>query len=144
MKPRVQTVIIASMAVVITVLAWAVIYFARDQLHLKAKAPEDEVPLQSALSRQGGSAAVRLSKESQAASGIAVRALEQAHAGAAAEVYGVIVNVQPLIDLRARYGAAVLDARSLPGSLCSSAPRPNRPGDLTPTAAGPRLRALWP
>src|SRR5215468_5704221 len=121
MNQRVQTVVIASMAVVIAVLVWALIYFARDELHLRAKAPEDEVPLQSALSRQGGSAAVRLSKESQAASGIVVRALEEARAGAAAEVYGVIVNVQPLIDLRARYGAAVLDARSLRAAASNSA-----------------------
>jgi hypothetical protein len=121
MNQRVQTVIIASMAVVIAVLVWALIYFARDELHLKAKAPEDEVPLQSALSRQGGSAAVRLSKESQAASGIVVHALEEARAGAAAEVYGVIVNVQPLIDLRARYGAAVLDARSLRAAASNGA-----------------------
>src|SRR5262249_906341 len=79
------------------------------------------IPLQSALSRQGGSAAVRLSKESQAASGIVVRRLEEARAGAAAEVYGVIVNVQPLIDLRARYGAAVLDARSLRAAASNGA-----------------------
>jgi hypothetical protein len=121
MRPRFQTVIIASMAVVIAVLTWALVYFARDQLQLKARAPEDEIPVQSALSHQGGSAAVRLAKESQAASGIALRSLERARAEAAAEVYGVIVNVQPLIDLRARYGTSVFDARSLRAASFNSA-----------------------
>jgi hypothetical protein len=121
MRSRLQTVIIASMAVVIAVLAWAVVYFARDELHLTARAPEDEIPVHSALSREGGSAAVRLAKDSQEASGIAVRTLERARAEAAAEVYGVIVNVQPLIDLRARYGAAVFDARSLRAAASNSA-----------------------
>ncbi len=103
MRTRPQTIIIASMALVIAVLAWALVYFGRDEMHLSAKAPEDEIPVRSALSMQGGSAAVRLTKESQEASGIAVQTLEKARAEAAAEVYGVIVNVQPLLDLRARY-----------------------------------------
>ena len=47
-----------------------------------------------------------LRKESQEASGIAVQTLEKARAEAATEVYGVIVNVQPLIDLRARYSTS--------------------------------------
>ena len=121
MKARPQTVIIVSMAVVIAALAWALVYFGRDELHLTAKVPENEIPVRSALGMQGGSAAVRLPKESQEASGITVRTLEQARADAAAEVYGVIVNVQPLIDLRARYGASVSDARSLSAAASNSA-----------------------
>ena len=121
MRSRLQPVIIASMAVIIAVLAWALVYFARDELHLSAKAPEDEIPVQSALSQRRGSAAVRLAKESQAASGIAVQPLGNVRAEATAEVYGVIVNVQPLIDLRARHGASVSDARSLRAAASSSA-----------------------
>jgi hypothetical protein len=120
MKARPQTVVIVSMAVVIAALAWALVYFARDALQLKAKAPENEIPVQSALSRHNGSAAVRLAKESQVASGIALRSLERARAQAAAEVYGVIVNVQPLIDLRARYGTAVFEARSVRAAAANS------------------------
>ncbi len=120
MTVRLQTIVIASMAVVIAVLVWALMYFGRDELHLTAKAPEDQIPVHSALSTQGGSAAVRLSAESQAASGIAVQTLEQARADAAAEVYGVVVNVQPLIDLRARYGASVSEVRSLRAAASNS------------------------
>lgn len=118
---RSQTVVIASMAVVIAVLAWALVYFGRDELHLAAKAPEDEIPVHSAISRKDGFAAVRLGKESQEASGIAVRTLEKTRAEAATEVYGVIVNVQPLIDLRARYSTSLADARSLRAAASNSA-----------------------
>ena len=109
------------MAVVIAVLAWGLVYFGRDELHLAAKGPEDEIPVHSALSKQAGSAAVRLSKESQEASGIAVQTLKEARADPVAEVYGVVVNVQPLLDLRARYGASVSEARSLRAAASNSA-----------------------
>ena len=69
MRTRLQTVIITSMALVIAVLAWALVYFGRDELHLVAKAPENDIPVHSALSVKGGFAAVRLGKESQEASG---------------------------------------------------------------------------
>jgi len=121
MRLRLQTVIIGSMAVIIAVLAWALVYFARDKLHLTAKAPEDEIPVQSALSQRRGSAAVRLDKDSQAASGIVVQPLAKARADATTDVYGVIVSVQPLIELRAHYGASVSEARSLRAAASSSA-----------------------
>ena len=121
MRTRLQTVIIASMAVVIAVLAWALVYFGRDEMHLTAKAPKDEIPVRSALSTHSGSAAVRLPKESQEASGIAVQTLGKARADAAAEVYGVVVSVQPLLDLRARYGASVSEAQSLRAAASNSA-----------------------
>jgi hypothetical protein len=121
MRARPQTIIIASMALVIAVLAWALVYFGRDEMHLSAKAPEDEIPVRSALSMQGGSAAVRLTEKSQQASGIVVQTLEKAQADAAAEVYGVVVNVQPLLDLRARYAASVSEAQSLRAAASNSA-----------------------
>jgi len=121
MRSRLHTIIIASMAVIIAALAWALLYFARDELHLRAKAPEGEIPVQAALSQRRGSAAVRLAQDSQAASGIVVQPLRKVRSEATTEVYGVIVNVQPLIELRARYGANVSEARSLRAAASSSA-----------------------
>jgi hypothetical protein len=113
MKATPQSVIIAAMALVIALLAWALIYYARDELELQTEAPEDEIPVQSAVSEAGGFAAVKVSAESQEASGIAAQPLERALSEASAEVYGVVVNVQPLIELRARYVDAVANARAL-------------------------------
>jgi hypothetical protein len=121
MTTRLHTIVIATMGIVIAVLAWALVYFGRDELHLRARAPEDEIPLRSALSTHRGSTAVRLTKESQEASGIAVQTLESARAGVAAEVYGVLVSIQPLLDLRARYSASVSEARSLRAAASNSA-----------------------
>jgi len=112
MKSNFQTVIIAVMAVVMAALFWGVVYFGRDELRLSISAPQDELPVRSSVATENGYAAVRISKESQAASGIATRDLEPASAQAFSEVYGVVVNVQPLIDLRSRYVAAISDARS--------------------------------
>jgi hypothetical protein len=120
MKRNLPAVIIATMAVIIAALVWALIYFARDELHLNAKAPEDEIPVQSAVTSEEGFSQVKVTKASQEASGIASRPLEAARAEAAAEVYGVIVNVQPLIDLRARYVSAVSDARALRAAAANS------------------------
>jgi hypothetical protein len=121
MKPSVPVVIIATMAVIIAALVWALIYFARDELHLGAKAPEDEIPVHSSVSSAEGFSQVKVTTASQEASGIASRVLEAARADAAAEVYGVIVNVQPFIELRTRYVSAVSDARALRAAAANSA-----------------------
>lgn len=121
MKLNAQTAIMATMAVIIVVLAWALIFYARDELNLQTAVPRDEIPLRSAVSREGGYAQVRISKESQAASGIAVQPLAAASAGATTEVYGAVVSVQSLIEARARYIAAVSDARSLRAVAANSA-----------------------
>jgi hypothetical protein len=120
MKATPQSAIIAAMAVVIAVLAWALVYFARDELALQTEAPEEEISVQSAVGEAEGFAAVKVSAESQEASGIAVQALESAHSEASAEIYGVVVNVQPLMDLRARYVEAVANLRALRAAAANS------------------------
>ncbi|HTT40500.1 MAG TPA: hypothetical protein VMH32_22830 [Burkholderiales bacterium] len=120
MKPNLQTVVIAVMAVVMAVLFWAVIYFGRDELRLTTAAPQDELPVRSAVTSEEGHAAVRVSMESQRASGIVTRALQPAIGQASSEVYGVVVNLQPLMDLRGRYNAAVADARALRAAATGS------------------------
>jgi multidrug efflux system membrane fusion protein len=121
MKTNPQSVVIAAMAVVIAVLAWGLIYFARDEWRLAAEAPANEIPVKSAIGSEDGFATVRIAVESQQASGIALRSLDPARVEAATEVYGVIVSVQPLIDLRSRYLSAVSDARALRAAAANSA-----------------------
>jgi len=121
MRLPAPTIVIALMALIIAALSWALVYYSRDELRLVAQAPEDEIPVQSSVSSAEGFSQVRISAESQTASGISLRALQPARTEAAAEVYGVVVNVQPLIDLRARYVATVSDARALRAAATSSA-----------------------
>ena len=112
--------IIAVMAVVIAVLFWALVYFARHELRLVARSQEDEIPTRSAVGNAGGFPSVSVSTESQAAAGIVTRELAAARSDAAAEVYGVVVNIQPLLEVRARYLSAIAEGRALRAAAASS------------------------
>lgn len=113
MKPSRSNLIIAVMAVVIAVLTWALAFYARDELRLSVGHRDDNIAAHSAVTVDDGFAVVRVSVESQKASGIVTAELEAARSDAAAEVYGVVLNPQPLLDLRGRYLAAVAEVRGL-------------------------------
>jgi hypothetical protein len=120
MKPRASAIIIALMGVAIAILLYLVVYFARDEWHVKAEARDDDLPVSSRVATEDGFATVQISEQGQRASGIAVRELEETSARASTEVYGSVVNVQPLLDLRARYAAAVADARAVRAAAANS------------------------
>ena len=115
-----SNLLIATMAVIIAALAWALVYFARDELELTAERPEEEIETPSAVGEDGGFATVSVAAESQKASGIATAILEEAKSTAAAEVYGIVVNLQPLYELRGRYLAALAERRALRASAAHS------------------------
>jgi hypothetical protein len=120
MRSRASTVIISVMAVSIAVLLWAVVYFARDEWHLKAQTRDDDLPVKSQVGNEDGFATVHVSEQGQRASGIVVQELEASTARASTEVYGTVVNIQPLLDLRARYVSAVSEARALRAAAANS------------------------
>jgi hypothetical protein len=101
-KPARSTLIIAAMGVIIAVLAWAVVYFARDELELRSEAQEEEIATASAVGADGGFAVVTVSPQSQQASGLHTAPLRAARSQAAVEVYGVVVDPRPLVEGRAR------------------------------------------
>jgi len=117
--PR-STLIIALMAIIIAALSWALVYYSRDEFKLAAERRDDDIPTHSAVTVDDGFAVVRVSVESQKASGIVTTQLETAHSDAATEVYGVVLNPQPLLDLRGRYLAAVAEARASSVAAASS------------------------
>jgi hypothetical protein len=112
--------LIAVMAAIIAVLAWALVYYARDELELTAEHAEEEIETPSAAAESGGFAVVRVSAESQKASGIQTAALDTATSSAGAEVYGIVVNLQPLFELRGRYLAALAERRALRAGAANS------------------------
>jgi hypothetical protein len=120
MRVQASAVIISVMAVLIAVLLWAVIYFARDEWHLKADARDDDLPVRSHVAAENGFATVQVSEQGQRASGIQTRELEEASSRASTEVYGTVVNIQPLLDLRARYIAAIAEARAVRAAAANS------------------------
>jgi hypothetical protein len=115
-----STVIISMMAVLIALLLWGLIYFARDEWHLKAEARDDDLPMRSQVSVENGFATVHVSQAGQQASGIKTQELQETSSRASAEVYGIVANVQPLLDLRARYMSAVSEARAMRAAAANS------------------------
>ncbi|HWH48872.1 MAG TPA: hypothetical protein VN664_13810 [Burkholderiales bacterium] len=113
MKFSASHAIIAVMAVIIAVLSWTLIYFARDELRGGPAGHEDEIQTRSAAGIDAGRAVVRVPIESQKASGIATQLLKAGKSDAATEVYGMVMNLQPLAELRGRYLAAAAEARAL-------------------------------
>jgi hypothetical protein len=113
MKLSRSNVIIAAMAVVIAVLTWALVFYARDELKLTAGQRDDDKPARSAVTVDDGFAVVGVSAESQKASGIVTAQLEAARSEVTTEVYGVVLNPQSLLDLRGRYLVAAAEVRGL-------------------------------
>lgn len=117
MKPSRSALIIAVMGVVIALLTAALLHYAGDELNLTAE-HDLEIPARSAVTTEDGFSVVRLSPESQKASGIATASLVAARAEASAEVYGLVLNSVPLFEMRGRYLAA---AAEIPGLRAISA-----------------------
>jgi hypothetical protein len=120
MKLRPAHAVIAAMAVVITLLSWALIYYSRDELGTQAEKHEEQIKALSTARVDGGRPVVRISAESQKAAGVAVQALKAARREAAAEVYGVVANLQPLAELRGRFLAATAEAKAARATLVAA------------------------
>jgi len=115
-----RNVLIAVMGLVIAALVWALVFYARDEFDLVAEEPEEEIEVASAVSEEGGHVIVTLSPESQKASGLRTALLESTRSEGAADVYGVVINLQPLYELRGRYLTALAEARGLRAAVASS------------------------
>jgi len=96
-------IVIALMAIVIAVLSWTLIYVSRDKLRLHDDEIEEEIEIESAASVQDGRAIVHVDAQSQAASGILTRPLKPGQYEASIHVYGSVVDIAPLLELRGQY-----------------------------------------
>lgn len=94
------------MGAIIVLLLAALLFALRDELLLSRPEPEDAVPSRAA----GADLRVRISEPAQEAGGIRTEALKPAQLAPATEVFGVVMNPAPLMELRARLLAARADA----------------------------------
>lgn len=107
MKLTGSHVVIAIMAIVIAVLSWTLIYVSRDQLRFDDEEnDEEQIVTESTASVEQGRAIVRVDAQSQAASGIRTQSLKPGQYEASIHVYGSVVDIAPLLDLRGQYLAA--------------------------------------
>jgi hypothetical protein len=109
-----STLVIAMLVLVIVVLSWALVFYARDEFKLSTQdeAGAESIPAKSALRSKEGRAVIVLSAQSQQASGIETAALAAARNRGFFEVYGVVIDPRPLFELRARYLAALAESRA--------------------------------
>ncbi|HUF21030.1 MAG TPA: hypothetical protein VMP00_09755 [Burkholderiales bacterium] len=104
--------IIALMGVLIAVLSWSLVYFARDELRLAGEGFEEEIETEDTAGFEDGRAVVRVTPLSQHASGIVTLPLAATESEAAVEIYGMVVDMQALFELRGRYLAAMGEVRA--------------------------------
>lgn len=120
MKLNRSHAVVGAMAAVIAVLIWALIYYARDEFGAAPEERDEAIETASTAGVEGGRPVVRVSPESQKASGIAVDALRPGSSEAAVEAYGMVMNLQPLAEMRGRYLAAAAEARALRAVVAAS------------------------
>lgn len=117
MKLRAAETIIVVMALVIVLLSWGLIYYSRDELGTQAQRHEEQIKAASGARVEDGRPVVHLSVQSQEAAGIVVQPLRSATRESAFEAYGMVLNLQPLAELRGRYLAAAAEARAAKATL---------------------------
>ncbi len=120
MKLQPAHAVIAVMAVLIALLSWALIFYARDELGAPAQQSEESIETHTAAGTEAGRAVIHLSAESQAAAGIALQPLATSKRDAAFEAYGMVANLQPLAELRGRYLVAAAEAQAARATLAAA------------------------
>lgn len=115
-----SALIIAVQTVVIVLLAWALVFYARDEWKFGADKDDESVKATSRASVKEGRPVVKLSAPAQAASGIMTEPMKSVSAAPESQAYGIVMNLQPLIELRARYSGARSEATSARAALANS------------------------
>jgi hypothetical protein len=114
--------LVGVLVLVIVALAWALVYFARDEIAALSAADADaKTKHEERVGAREGVPIVRISKKTQQGSAITTRPLEAHSLQSRAQIYGSIVSVQPLVELRTRYLAAQNEIRVVQASLTRSA-----------------------
>lgn len=117
---RKMLIVVALQAFIIVVLFWLLVFYGKDEYEEMAAESEEEIETQTMLVAQDndqGAATIVLSEKSQKISGIQATPLEPATHHAAAGAFGSVVGIESLVDLRARYQAALAEANVVRSTL---------------------------
>lgn len=117
MKVSGRDIVISLMAIVIAALSWTLIYVSRDDLRIRSDEYEEEIEIDTSATVEDGRAVVRVSAQSQAASGIRVESIRAARNETSVQVYGSVVDVNALLDLRGQFLAAAGEMRAMRASV---------------------------
>ncbi len=112
--------IIILQALVIVTLAWALVFYGKDEYEVAQSADDKEISSPTRVSEEHGATVVTLSEPAQNASGITTTKLQAASHQSELLSYGSVVGIEPLTELRARYQAALADANVVRASIINS------------------------
>jgi len=112
--------IIILQALVIVTLAWALVFYGKDEYEVAQNADNKEISSPSRVTEEHGATVVTLSEAAQKASGITTTTLQSASHQNEMLSYGSVVGIEPLTDLRARYQAALADANVVRASIINT------------------------
>lgn len=113
--------LIGVLLVIIVVLAWGLVYFARDEIAaLNADEHKAGANLDAQKHSEDGATLVRVSEKTQKGSAIVTRPLEMYALQSRSEIFGSVVNIQSLVEQRARFVAAQNEIRVVQASLTRS------------------------
>jgi hypothetical protein len=112
--------VIVLQAIIIVLLAWVLVFYGKDEYEAAQSGNDDEISSPSRISQEQGMTVVTLSAAAQKASGMTTEALQSANFKAEQLSYGSVVNIEPLIDLRAKYLAALAEANVVRASITNS------------------------
>ncbi|CAN4269948.1 hypothetical protein MCERHM32_00725 [Methylophilaceae bacterium] len=121
---RKATLVIAMQAILIILLFWFMVYFAKDEFETATTGGAEESINSTSLvsnnsSQDKGAATLLLSKASQQQSGIKTIALSSTQHQASTASFASVEGVDSLLEMRARYLTAMADSNVIRSSMAS-------------------------
>lgn len=113
-------IIIGLQTLIIVVLAWVLVFYGKDEFEAYQRKDDEEISPPSHIAQEKGAVVVTLSEDAQKASGIAVEDLKSVAHQSGSSSYGVVVGIEPVTDLRARFMAARAEAGVVRASIVNT------------------------
>lgn len=117
---RKLAVIIGLQAFLIVMLFWILVFYGKDEFEALSQHAEEEIETPNRVSSEEGLAIITISPAAQTQSGIKATALQASSHQANISTYGSVIALDSLIDMRARYLAALADIQVLRTSLAQN------------------------
>jgi hypothetical protein len=119
MNKKTLTIIILQLLIIV-VLFWMLVFYGKDEYEAGKDDDEEVITSPSHITTENGAATITISPESQQQSGIATTTLESASHQAKISSFGMVVSLEPLLELRTRYLANSAEADVVRASLANS------------------------
>jgi hypothetical protein len=113
--------IIGLQAIIIVILFWVLVFYGKDEYEAYTHGNDaSEIESKPHITNENGAVVVTLSSASQQQSGIVSQPLNAASHQTSLSSYGMVIGIDPLIELRTRYLSARADANVVRSSIANS------------------------